>query len=52
MNCARCRECVDREHSWHRIERGAVINGQRVPVDRDFCTPACLAAWLDEGHAP
>lgn len=48
MTCAHCHGPVDREHSWHRLERGAVVNGQAVPADLNFCTPAHLAAWLEE----
>lgn len=51
MRCAHCRQPINREHSWHRLERGAVANGQTVTADKNFCRPACLAHWLEDQPA-
>lgn len=44
--CATCRAPIDRERSWHRIDRGALVGGVTQLRDLDYCSLLCLAdAW-------
>jgi hypothetical protein len=39
-----CRKRIDGTTSWCRIERGALVAGQRAERDLDYCDERCLAA--------
>lgn len=44
--CHECRAPIPRGSSWQRVDRGAQVCGERLSVDRDFCSPEHYAQWL------